>query len=78
MLYFIILNTNFNTLLLLQIIYLSFILFYIEEGKVYTNMSSDSIYVIYKGLFRSYVSSQRKNKCYKEWNYKFIFMKKIC
>ena len=48
------------------------------EDKVYTNTSSDSIYVIYKGLFRSYVSSQRKNKCYKEWNYKFIFMKKIC
>ena len=67
-----------SILFAITIIYLSFILFYIEEGKVYTNTSSDSIYVIYKGLFRSYVSSRRKNKCYKEWNYKFIFMKKIC
>lgn len=67
-----------NILFVITIIYLYFIIFYIEEGKVYTNTSSDSIYVIYKGLFKSYVSSQRKNKCYKEWNYKFIFMKKIC
>ena len=67
-----------SILFVITIIYLFFILFYIEEGKVYTNTLSDSIYVIYKGLFRSYVSSQRKNKCYKEWNYKFIFMKKIC
>ena len=67
-----------SILFAITIIYLSFILFYLEEDKVYTNTSSDSIYVIYKGLFRSYVSSQRKNKCYKEWNYKFIFMKKIC
>ena len=67
-----------SILFVITIIYLSFILFYIEEGKVYTNTSSDSINVIYKGLFRSYVSSQRKNKCYKEWNCKFIFMKKIC
>ena len=67
-----------SILFVTTIIYLSFILFYIEEDKVYTNTSLDSIYVIYKGLFRSYVSSQRKNKCYKEWNCKFIFMKKIC
>lgn len=68
----------YTILLVITIIYLSYFLFYIEEDKIYMNTSLDNIYIIHKGLFRSYVSSQRKNKCYQEWNYKFIFMKKIC
>ena len=67
-----------TTIFILIIVYLSLVLFYIEQGGVYMNISTDNIYILNKGLFRSYVSSQRKNKCYHEWNYKIIFMKKIC